>query len=91
MIVIVAQSSFRLWSKKPMAVHYHTQVGDLDYGKSLDDSGNILHVMHNNNLPENIVSTIRKIRDAKGFVDDIGVDAAMKEFLKIKSELQPDL
>ena len=67
---------------------YHTQVGDLDYKKSLEDSGHIIHVMHKGNLPENIVSTIRKIRGAEDFVDDEGVDAAMNQFRKIKKEIQ---
>ena len=67
--------------------HYHTRHGDLDFSKALDDRPHITHVMYSGNLPENIVSTVKKIRDVEDFVEDQGVDAAMNELTKIKSEL----
>ena len=67
---------------------YHTRVGDLDRAKSLIDSKHIRHVMYNSDVPKEVKATIRKIRDVEDFVDDQGVDAAMKRLEEVKSELQ---
>lgn len=66
---------------------YHTKVGDLDWKKALTDSRNMIHIMYDSSLPEEIASTVRKIREVEDLVDDQGVDAAMKRLEEVKSEL----